>query len=161
MKLWLALAAILFAGAAANAETVRFPETGAPAIVVTTPADWTHQPDGDGNMLLISGNKSASYALTVGPYDGTLDDLASGAMKSAGANPPQIMGPTAISGLRGYMYDTDMVNPSGVHVNVHMVAVKIDPGHMASITLLTVDGIAGTDYQAARSVLENTSIIDK
>ena len=161
MKLWLTVAVVLFASAAANAETVRFPETGAPAVAVTTPDGWTHQPDGDGNMLLISDNKTASYAITVSAYDGTLDELANGAMKSAGANPPQIMGPTAISGFRGYMYDTDMVNPSGVHVNVHMVAVKIDAGHIASITLLTVDGIAGTDYQAARSVLENTSIINK
>jgi hypothetical protein len=152
------LAATMVLAAGAQAETVRFPETGAPAFVVVTPDGWTHQPDGDGNMLLIAGNHTASYALTVGDYQGTLDDLAKGAMKSAGANVPQNMGPTQISGFRGYMYDTNMVNPTGVHVNVHMVAVKTDDTHMASITLLSVDGIGGDDYAAAHSVLDNTTI---
>ncbi|MEJ0043448.1 MAG: hypothetical protein WDM81_15055 [Rhizomicrobium sp.] len=82
-----------------------------------------------------------------------------GAMKSAGAEPPQIMGPTAISGFRGYIYDSSMVNGAGVHVNVHMVAVKTDSNHMASLTLLTVDGIGGQDYAAAQTVLENVAIV--
>ncbi len=160
MKLRVAAACAVFllASASARAESIRFPETGTPAFVITTPDGWTHQPDGDGNMLLISGNKTSSYALTIGSYDGTLDDLATGAMKTAGAKPPQTMGPTSISGFRGYMYDSDMVNPSGVHVNVHMVAVKTDTAHMASITMLTVDGIGGDDYAAAQSVLTNTTI---
>ncbi|HJW39613.1 MAG TPA: hypothetical protein VJ476_00120 [Rhizomicrobium sp.] len=154
-----ALGAAVFFSMPVRAEQVRFPQTGAPAFVITTPDGWTHQPDGDGNMLLISGNKTASYALTIGSYSGNLDDLATGAMKAAGANAPQQMGPTIISGFRGYEYDSSMVNPSGVHVNVHMVAVKTDAGHMASVTMLTVDGIASEDYQAAQSVLANTSIV--
>ncbi len=152
------LAAMLLCALSARAETVRFPETGDPAFVITTPDDWTHRPDGSGNLLLIAGNKSASYALTVGPYKGTLDDLANGAMKTAGANPPQQMGPTKISGYRGYIYDTDLTNPSGVHVNVHMVAVKTGKSGMASITELTIDGIGADDYAAAQSVLTNTQI---
>ena len=151
-------AAVLFS-VSARAEVIRFPETGSPAFVITTPDGWTHEPDGDGNMLLIAGNKTASYALTIGSYDGTLDDLATGAMKTAGAQPPQQMGPTSISGYRGYMYDSSMVNPAGVHVNVHMVAVKTDAAHMATITMLTVDGIGGDDYQGAQSVLANTTIV--
>ena len=154
-----ACGAALFLSASARAEIVRFPETGNPAFLITTPDDWTHQPDGDGNLLLIAGNKTASYALTVGAYDGTLDDLATGAMKAAGAEPPQQMGPTQISGYRGYAYDSSMVNPRGVHVNVHFVAVKTDAAHMASITMLTVDGIGTGDYQAAHSVMDNTQIV--
>ncbi len=144
------VAASVLLGMSARAEDVRFPETGSPALVVHTPDGWTHQPDGDGNMLLIAGNHTASFALTVGSYVGTLDDLAAATMRTAQANPPQNMGPTQISGYRGYMYDTNMVNPSGIHVNVHMVVVKTDASHMASITLLSVDGIGGGDYAAAR-----------
>jgi hypothetical protein len=151
------LAAAIISAAAlfslsARAEVVRFPETGFPAFVITTPDGWTHQPDGDGNMLLIAGSKTASYALTVGSYSGSLDDR---------ANAPQSMGPAKISGYRGYTYDSDMVNSSGVRVNVHMVAVKIGTNDMASITMLSVEGIAGDDYQAAQSVLRNTSLVAK
>jgi hypothetical protein len=71
------------------------------------------------------------------------------------------MGPAKISGYRGYTYDSDMVNSSGVRVNVHMVAVKIGTNDMASITMLSVEGIAGDDYQAAQSVLRNTSLVAK
>ena len=160
MKLWFvaACAAVLFASTSVRAELVRFPETGTPAFVISTPDGWTHQPDGDGNMLLIAGNKTASYALTVGTYDGTLDDLAVVAMKAAGAKPPQMMGPTAISGFRGYIYDSDMMNQAGIHVNVHMVAVKVGTGNIATVTMLSVDGIGSDDYTAAKSVLQNTAI---
>ncbi len=153
------LGAVAFALLPAWAEVVRFPETGAPAFVVTTPDGWTHAPDGNGNMLLVAGNKTASYALTIDTYAGTLDDLAAGAMKAAGANPPQQMGPAAISGFRGYMYDSDMSNDHGTHINIHLVVLKLDASHMASITRLTIDGIGGEDYAAAQSVLENTSLV--
>jgi hypothetical protein len=152
-----AIGILLFAGAAA-AETVRFPETGDPAFVIQTPDGWTHMPDGNGNMLLVAGDKSASYALTIGTYSGTLDDLAADSMKVAGANPPQQMGPTAISGFRGNMYDSDMSNDKGTHINVHLVIVKLDASRMASITRLTIDGISADDYAAANSVLANTAI---
>ncbi len=155
------LAAAFFTLSPARAEVVRFPETGAPAFFIATPDGWTHQPDGDGNMLLVAGNKTASYALTISDYSGTLDDLAAGAMKTAGANPPQQMGPIAISGFRGYMYDSDMSNDQGTRINVHLVVLKLDASHMASITRLTIDGIGGEDYAAAQSVLENTSLIAK
>jgi hypothetical protein len=126
---------------------------------MTTPDDWTHQPDGNGNMLLIAGDHSASYALSVGGYEGALDDLAAGAMKAAGAHPPQNMGPTQISGFRGYMYDSDMTNAAGLHINVHMVVIKIGEAHMASITMMTIDGVSASDYAAARGVLGNAAII--
>ena len=159
MRVLLALtAAALLAAGSAHAESVRFPETGDPAFVIQTPDGWTHKPDGDGNMLLIAGDKTASYALTIGSYSGTLDALAAGAMKVAGANPPQQMGPTQISGFRGYMYDSDMTNAGGVHINVHLVVVKLDTAHMASITRLTIDGITAQGYTDANSVLANATI---
>ncbi|HUO89543.1 MAG TPA: hypothetical protein VMU08_10240 [Rhizomicrobium sp.] len=157
-RILLAAAFAAAAGANARAEVVRFPETGYPAFVVTTPDGWTHQPDGDGNMLLVAGDRSASYALTISHYVGTLDALAVEAMKVAKANPPQQMGPTSISGWYGYMYDSDMTNPSGIHVYVHMVALKIGGDSIGSITRLTIDGIAPGDYAAAQSVLANTRI---
>ncbi len=60
------LGAVAFALLPARAEVVRFPETGGPAFVITSPAGWTHEPDGDGNMLIVAGNKTASYALPIG-----------------------------------------------------------------------------------------------
>ena len=52
----------------------------------------------------------------------------------------------------------DMTNAAGTHVNVHMVVVKLDSRHMASITRLTMDGISADDFAAAKSVLAHTGI---
>jgi hypothetical protein len=159
MRTMLALTfGMLLLASPASAESVRFPETGDPAFVIQTPDSWTSKPDGAGNMLLVAGDKSASYALTIGSYSGTLDDLAVGAMKVAGASAPQLMGPVTISGFHGYMYDSDMKNDAGTHINVHLVVVKLDATHRASVTRLTIDGISSEDYADANSVLTNTTI---
>ncbi len=154
----LVLGAAVAMSISAKAETFRFPETGDPAFVIVSPDGWTHKPDGDGNMLILAGDSSASLALTIGAFSGTLDELAAGAMKTAGANPPQNMGPTAMSGYRGYMYDTDMTNSHGVHINVHMVCLKLDESHIASATLLTITDATGGQYAAARGVLDDMTL---
>jgi len=153
-----ALGAAALFSLSARAEVVRFPETGSPAFVITTPDGWTHQPDGNGNMLLIASNKQVGYSLTMSHFDGSLDNLAAEVMKALDGPPPQQMGPTSISGYRGYMYDSSVVFPSGAHRNLHMVIVKTDSTHFASLTLITPDSISGADYQAAQGVSANTSI---
>ena len=157
-RVFLATALVAALTGGATAEVVRFPESGYPAFVITTPDGWTHQPDGDGNMLLLASDHSASYALSIVPYAGALDDLAVDAMKVAQANPPQQMGPTSLSGFHGNMYDSDVTNASHIHVNVHLVAIKVDAGTVASITRITIDNISADDYAAAQSILANTTI---
>ena len=149
---------ILLLAASASAESVRFPETGDPAFVIETPDGWTHKPDGDGNMLLVAGDTSASYSLTLSTYSDSLDALADAAMKVAGGEPPQKMGPTKVSGFRGYAYDSELANQAGVKINTHLVIVKLDASHVASMTRLTIENISPEDFAAADSIFAHTTI---
>ena len=144
---------------AAQAGDGRFPATGTPALTFHMPDDWTQQPDGDGSIMLISGNKTSSLALSLSPYTGTLDDLAAGSMKAADAAPPQNMGPTEISGHQGFMYDSTLTTQGGTLVHMHMIAVKIDANTIASVTMLTVDGISPADLETAQGVMYTMRLV--
>jgi len=151
-------ALVLLMGIPAQAATLRLPASGNPAAVVDMPDDWSSQPTTADSLLLLDGSHTASLAITIDAYAGTLDQLAAQTMKEVGASPPRNSGSTAVSGYRGYIYDSEMTNDSGVHINVHMIAVKLDDAHFASMTLMTVGNITGAQSEAASGVLNGVTL---
>jgi hypothetical protein len=154
------LSCCLSAAVPAAARDMRFTEEGNTALVFQMPDDWTSRIDEDKNMILGAGDRSAgvSRSIVSVPATVSLDDIASEAMKVAKAQPPQKTRTTSISGHDGYSYDSTTVNDSGVHVNMKVRMVRIDADHIASATLVTVEGISQTQLASAEAVLESMKL---
>ena len=153
----LALAATLLT-TAAHAETVRLPETGDPAFTVALPDGWTHEAINSASLKAFSANHAALLNLNIVKFSGTLEELAAGAMKSPDGMPPQNTGPVDISGYGGSSFDGTLVSADGVHAKVHLVAVKLDDGHVAVATLLTADNLDAAQADAAMAVLKSATL---
>jgi hypothetical protein len=100
-------------------------------------------------MIVTSADHSTALSLSLADFGGTLDEVANGATKAAGANPPRHGEATTVSGYGGNFYYSTMSTPSGVHANLKMVVVKIDASHVGVCTLIYIDGM--TDDQTARA----------
>jgi hypothetical protein len=143
----------------ARATDMRFPQTGNPALSFHMPDDWTSQVDSDGNLIIVSGAHDSSIAMsvvTVGPEE--FDQLAAEIMKAANANPPQRIGPVTVSGFSGFDYSSTMSNASGVAINLKLIIVRPDPNHIASVTLITVQGISSEGYAAGQGVIDSLGL---
>lgn len=155
--LWASLAVgALCAGA--QAETVRFPESGTPAFVVQTPDGWTHKADDSNNVLLLSPDHASSFSLSMTPWDGAAADLAVKALATTTAAKPQPTGKQALAGFDGDAFDTTMTNSSGEDVDIHLIAAKPDPGHVATVAVITIQNISADDRKDVQSILDNIDI---
>ncbi|HEY4942669.1 MAG TPA: hypothetical protein VII56_14665 [Rhizomicrobium sp.] len=154
-----ALATILIT--AARAEPVRLPESGDPAFTAQLPDGWTHHVNAEGSLVALSANQTASLTLTILDYDGTLEELAAGAIKSPDGMPPQKSGPVDISGYGGSIFDGALISAAGVHAKVHLLAVKLDDEHVAAATLLTADNLDAAQSDAANAVLKTVALSHK
>jgi hypothetical protein len=144
----------------AQAGDGRFPATSVPALTFHTPDDWTRQPVEDGSLVLVSGNRTSSFTLTVGHYPpGSLDDIAARVMSTGGAAPPRNMGSAEISGHRGGLYDSTMTNRGGASVHVHLTVVMSDPNTVTTVTMFTMDGLSAADLKAAQAVLYSMRLV--
>jgi hypothetical protein len=153
-----AFAASALVTASAQAEALRFPESGDPAFVVTTPDGWEHATNSDGNLVVFNPPHTASLTFAITETDGTLDAVAAGAITAPDGPPPQNKGALDVSGYHGFSYDAKMMTGGGVHANVHFVLVRLDDDHVASETLLTADGIKDGEFAAATAVLGGVTI---
>jgi hypothetical protein len=149
---WLALGGL----GAAEAKGFRHPATGAPAVAVTAPDDWSSQTDSSGNLLLFApgGSPYAGYSITVTEFDtaNSLDLLAAEAMKIAKAAPPVRVGDAVISGHKGGVW-TSTATANGRVLGLKTVIVRLDDAHVASISLITFPGITPEQLKIAEAVL--------
>jgi hypothetical protein len=152
------LLALALCPAAVQAREVRYPETGAPSMTFSVPDDWETQLDSVGNMLVIPVDKSGGFSLTLAEYAGGLDDLATEVMTGAGADPAAKSGNDAISGFQGFDYESALVNKSGVRTLWHLVLVRIDPTHIASVMMITTES-ASPEQRAALATLFKSIVL--
>lgn len=148
----------------AHAETLRLPETGNPAFVVTTPEGWTHTVNSAGNLIVFNEPHTASINFKIGELDGSLDELAVKAASTPDGMPPANRGAADIGAFHGTAYDSKLVTASGVKTDLHMILVKLDDGgfldggHFAAAILLTAEGIKDDQRAAARAVLAGVTL---
>jgi len=140
------------------AKDMRFPESGDPAFSFQMPNDWTSRVDGDGNLLLTSGDRSTAFSLSHVVDSSSLDDIANGALGVAKADETRTRTPATISGFSGLSYTTTMKNDAGVKLRVKLVIVRIDKTHAASCTKIEAETSSAEQRRVADAVLASMKL---
>lgn len=135
----LAFVAAALTAAAAEAETLHLPKTGAPAFVVDAPPDWKSNYDQFGNLQLVAPDRSGFVEFSM-LSDPSIDKtpasaVALAAFKSAGAENYAQTGPDTIAGHPGEAF-TGVVTRAGVPLEMRVVLSKLDGAHYASVTVV-------------------------
>lgn len=139
---------------AAQAENLRYPETGDPAFVIVTPDGWTHTVNSAGNLIVFNEAHTASINFKIGELAGSLDELAAKSASTPDGMPPANKGPGDFgSGYPGTVYQSKLVTSAGVKTDLRMILVKLDDRHFAAGVLLTAEGIKDDQLAAASTVL--------
>lgn len=131
------LSVLLFAASPALAADVRYPEKGVPAVAFKLPDGWSKQYDDDHNLLMASSNHSVVVVLSLVEYSGSLDYLATEALKVAKADPPTDKKAMRVAGLNGYAWRSHASAADGTKLNLRLMEVKIDPTHTFTCTLIS------------------------
>jgi len=140
--------------AGAQAENLRYPETGDPAFIVTTPGGWTHTINANGNLIVFNEPHTASINFKIGDLDGSLEELAAKAASTPDGMPPSTKGPGDFgAGYQGTVYESKLTTSAGVKTDLRMILVKLDDRHFAAGVLLTAEGIKDDQLAAAATVL--------
>jgi hypothetical protein len=145
-------ALLLLAPLSTLAKDVRFPEKTLPAFTFVLPDDWSAEPDTDGNLIMRNPNHMTSLVIFTGESADDLDVIAKEALQIAKAAPSPRKEPVEISGCKGFTYFSTMTNPSGVHINLEMSIVRIDPKHVASASLIMAENVNKADETNTRLV---------
>jgi hypothetical protein len=158
-----ALAIMAFSAmpASAQSKTVRHPTTGAPALSVTMPSDWSTQVDADKNLIITSPSRSAAFSLTIirepaSSY--TLDSFAREALGYAQATGVAAAGPGAIVPYLGNTY-IGKISANGQSLDLRMVIIKFDGDWYASATMITGGQTTAAQYAEAQTVLNSVKVV--
>ncbi len=157
----LTLALALLASLSAPAKELRFPETGVPAYAIVLPDDWITQPADQGNLLLLSANRTAVLVVLVVKSADSLEKNAKDALEQAPAVPDGRKNPTEISGCEGFTWFGTMKNAKNLTLNLEMSIVQVDPEHIASASLILVQDVSRADESTARLVRNGLKLIKK
>ncbi|HEY0302943.1 MAG TPA: hypothetical protein VGC36_16465 [Rhizomicrobium sp.] len=159
-SVWLTVAAfcIVVSGVAAQAETVRLPQSGNPAFSAALPDGWTHEVLSDGSLRAFSPAHTAAITLAIVRFSGALEELAASALQSPDGMPPQNTGPVELSGYGGAAFDGTTVNAEGVKAKIHLLLVRLDDRHLAAATLMTADNLDAAQGEAAAAVLKAVTL---
>jgi hypothetical protein len=154
----IALCASVLTAQAASAGTVRFPETGLPAMLVTVPDGWIYD-GGDGVLTILSREVSDGVPVVVlnmsilaVPEGKTLDDAAAAATVFAkmGAPAPAPAGTYEIAGYPSQAYAGEGT-AMGHRMNVFFQIAHIDATHILSVVELDNGRDAREARHAARA----------
>ncbi len=144
----------------ANAESVRYPSNGNPALVISVPSGWTHK-------AVPTGGQLATFALTsphgievvalIVPYPGTPEMYA---QQAANVSHLQMQNSkaTQLLGFPGFMFD-GAYTTFGAPFTVHFVQAKLDKVHLVQIQVRSpVKGPGATEFEEGRQVLEHLKL---
>lgn len=148
----LLLLPVLVAPLALQALDVRHPAQGLPAYAFLLPDGWDQSPMDDGNLLLLSPNRSTVIVIYIGESDEDLDQLATDSLVVAKASPFSRHEPAEISGFKGKTYFSTLTNERGVNTNLELTIVRVDENHIATCTLILSAGLPKADETAGRLV---------
>jgi hypothetical protein len=157
--------ALAFASAAgAEAQTLRIPKTGEPALALAMPTNWTAKYDDLGNLQYSSVDRSLNIQLSViddpAVTMATLAEVAASIFKEGGIPAYTRSAPGSIDGRKGETFFAKKTYGNDGTVVFEVTLVKIDSGHIASMGRVTLDGLTAAQLAPLDGVVRQVRIID-
>lgn len=144
----------------AQAADLRFPQTGAPAFTIKLPSGWTQQVDETGSEIVTAPDRSALLQLSFAAYSGDIDQRAKNILTGgAVASPAQHGMPATFAGQNAQTYQAGLYDAAGVHKNVRLYLIRLDPDYVASALVVTIDDITDAQKAALRDVIHGTVLV--
>jgi hypothetical protein len=148
---------------AADAQSLRHPKTGEPAMVLDVPAGWTGRYDDFGNLRFSNVDRTLNIQLNMMVSEGlasiSLAALAADMFKKSKLPPYTRTQPGSISGRAGEAFFLKKIYDSGVAVNFMFVLVRLGPSTVASLARVTRDGLTAAQEAPADDAIGNIRLI--
>jgi hypothetical protein len=145
---------------ASSAESVRYPLTGNPAVVISVPSGWTHKPVSTTGQLAtfaLSSPHGIEVVALIVPYPGTAEMYAQ-QMANVSHLQMQNAKATQLLGFPGFMFD-GAYTTFGTPFTVHSVQAKLDKVHLALIEVRSpATGPSAKEVEEGREVLEHLKV---
>jgi hypothetical protein len=129
----------------ADAQSLRHPKTGEPAMVLDVPAGWTARYDDLDNLQFSSADRTLNIQLTMMADENlasaSLAAIAAYVFKEAELPPYTRTRPASIAGRTGEAFFSRKIYGSGAAVNFMLVLVRLSPTTVASLARVTPDGL--------------------
>ena len=155
------ISALIFAAlsvASAMAGDLRYPQTGTPAFSMRVPDGWTFKTDDNGAMVIEAPDRSAEVVLSFAAFSGTLDQRAANVIKgtAAGEAPRGIN--TKFAGHDAEVFQTGMFTDTGAHTSIRLYLMRLDPDHVASVSVVVADDITDAQKAPLRALLGSAAL---
>lgn len=144
----------------AEAADLRYPQSGVPAFTLHLPAGWTQQVDESGAEVITASDRSALLQLSFAAFSGELDQRAKNVMTggAAATQTPHGM-PATFAGQTAQVYQSGVYDAAGAHKNIRLYLIRLDPDHVASALVVTIDDITDAQKAALRDVIRGTALV--
>ncbi len=157
------LGVVLAIAPLADAQTMRSPKTGSPAMVLDVPAGWTAKFDDLGNLQYSSADHGLNIQLTMIVDDAvrstSLAEIATDIFKEGQLPPYTRTQPWSIAGRAGEAFWSKKTYPSGGSVNFMVILVKLGPTAVASIGRVTRDGLTAAQQAPVDAAMSKIRFI--
>lgn len=140
----------------AQAEALRYPVSGSPAFTLAVPPGWTHKPmldNGQLQTLVLTSAHHVEVATLILPSAATPEEFAT-QISTFSHLEMKNGGPTVVSGMPGFMFDSSFTDMTGTLTNMHVVQAKVDKTHIALIEIRSPSKGAN-----ARELVEGKQIV--
>ena len=163
---WLvALGMALFLGIApaADAQSLRHPKTGEPAMVLDVPVGWTARYDDFGNLRFSNVDRTLNIQLNMMVHEGlasiSLAELAANLFRASKLPPYARTQPGSIAGHAGEAFFLKKILDDGVGVNFMFVLVRLRPSAVATVARVTRDGLTAAQGAPADDAIGKIRLI--
>lgn len=140
-----ALGMSLAFGLAADAQTMRHPKTGEPAMVLDVPAGWTPQYNARGHLEYYSPDitRCINFAMMVDERfaSKSLAEIAADTLKEDGLPPYTHTHESSIAGRAGEAFLSTVNYGDHRSVSTLLVLVRLSPSTVASLARVTREGL--------------------
>ena len=136
---------------------MRYPEASTPAIIVTTPDEWSLHRETGGKIVITAPDDSIVLTATLLPFDGELDALANSVAEAAKATEPQTSLDASISSYEGYSYTTRL--KSDPDTVFRIITIQVANSHAVVVTQTMKANIAVEKAWAAENVILRMRVI--
>jgi hypothetical protein len=144
----------------AEAADLRYRQSGVPAFKLHLPVGWTQQVDETGAEVITASDRSALLQLSFAAFSGALDQRAKNVMTggAAATQTPHGM-PATFAGQSAQVYQSGVYDAAGAHKNIRLYLIRLDPDHVASALVVTIDDITDAQKAALRDVIHGTALV--
>lgn len=153
----------LVSAAVAEAQTLRIPKAGEPALALAVPPNWTAKYDDQGNLNYSNVDRSLNIQLAVIDEPAfqatTLSEVAATIFHESGIPAHTRSAPGTIDGHKGETFFTAKTYGSNGTLVFEVTLVKIDRRHVASMGRVTRDGLTTAQLAPLDGIVRQVRII--